>query len=709
MKVRICVLLVAAGASLSTVSTADPIQLGTTTTADGPAVFAPSPAALGALVLERFANGTPDAFNLVYSHPEGRQLLATAVANNRKRIPGHVRVLSRQGDRAVLLLTGHVDYGSPGTDTLLGRGFSGLYEAVRGPAGWSLARHLPIDSDVRISKQDVQVEVQPGRGMNVVTRLLLDVERPGGIAVRLNRGAMLKSIKVNGRPAEHLFSSGLLWARSPARRNVTLELDYRLLPGPETSSTMAIGPDHGFIRDQEIWLPVLNYRTEKDMAQFTVNARIPALHHISLSVPQTETVSNGMRRVTGKTVLPSHGISIGYDKAWLPYEINVGDVRFQAFVGSDFKPQRPDVESAFRWTYDQLASRFGPPRMKYFAIQQRRSARWASWTLLTNNTIVAGTDGGPVRPQVGQYIGAGFGHEISHAWTMPTGTGRFLLMEGWATLAESYLVASEHGAEAERAFWDSYRNHYERGGFEGRVGILTDYNNQGVAYSKGAWIFRMLRDRVGEATFLRGLRAYMNIKEGQPAGTPEFAAAMSRAAGYDVWPILRAWVEEDLTPDLTASVVGDRLRITQAGPVFDLPLTVELATDSGPVRRKFMVDAREKEFDISDAGRVTAVRLDPDRHLLMRRKLGEIVTFELQAPPTAQKVQLAGDFTAKPVDGVLENGTWRVPVPLTDGFYNWWWLIDGKRPKSLPSGAPVAGTREVRPVGPVSASYPAAR
>lgn len=88
--------------------------------------------------------------------------------------------------------------------------------------------------------------------------------------------------------------------------------------------------------------------------------------------------------------------------------------------------------------------------------------------------------------------------------------------------------------------------------------------------------------------------------------------------------------------------------------------------------------------------------------------LGETVRFELQAPPTAQKVQLRGDFTTKPIDAVLESGTWRVSVPLADGFYNWWWLVDGSRPKSLPSGAPVAGTREVRPLQPLSRAYPEA-
>jgi hypothetical protein len=691
-----CALLVSSGVPLRAAVAADPLQTEPVAISVVAAVTAPDPARLGALILERFATGTPDAFNQVYSHPEGRQFVASATAGRRRRVPGHARVLSRRGDRAVLLLTGHVEYESPGTETLVARAFSGLYEARRGLEGWSLARHLPIDADSRIRRQDVRVEVRPGSGMHVVTRMAMRVDRAEGVAVRLNRGAVLRSVRVDGRPVDHLFSGGLLWARSSARGETIVELDYAIAPGPATSSTLAIGPEHGFVRDQEIWLPVLNYRTEADMAHISVEARVPAAHQMSVSVPQTETVHGGVRRVTGTTLLPAHGISIGYDTAWSPYDVAVGDARLRAFVGPEFTPSRTEVEAAFRWSYDQLTGRFGPPRAQYFAVSQRRSARWASWTLLTNNTIVGGTGGGPVWPQIGQYIGAGFGHEISHAWTTPTGPGRFLLMEGWATFAESYLVAAAHGAAAERAFWESYRNHYGRNGFEGSVGILTDYNNRGVAYSKGAWTLRMLRDRLGEATFLRGLRTYMDTEAGQPAGVPEFTAAMSRAAGFDVWPLLRPWIEEDVTPDLTGTVVGNRLRIVQAGPIFDLPVTVELTTSSGVVRRQVMIDAREEEFDISGAGQVTAVRLDPDRQLLMRRTLGETVVFQLQAPSTTRHVQLGGDFTQTPVDALFQNGTWRVTVPLTEGFYHWWWLVDGRRAATLPSGAPLAGTREVR-------------
>lgn len=669
-------------------------------------VTASTPMQLGTLVLSRFATGAPEAFNEVYTYQAGRDLVASAVANNRRRVPGEARVLSQRGDRAVLLLTGHVEGASGGSETVLARGFSGLYEARQGPSGWSLTRSLPIDADSRLFRQDVRVIIKPGTGIDVVTRMTMGVSRAEGILVRLNRSAALKTVKVNDRPVEHSFSGGVLWLRSPARQNVRVELAYSIPPGPETSSTMAIGTEHGFIRDQEVWLPVLNYRSEADMADFHVVASIPAKYQLSLSVPQTDSVQNGVRKVTGETTMPSHGLSIGYDSAWTPKEVAIGDARLQMFTGPDFTPNQAEIESAFRWTYEQLTKHFGPPRTKYFAVSQRRSGKFAGWSLLTNNTIVAGTSGGPLRPRTGLHTGAGFGHETSHAWTRPTGPGRFLLMEGWATFAEAYLINAVHGPAAERAFWDSNRNNYDRSGYEGSVSILTDFNNGGVAYTKGPWIFRMLRDRLGEETFLRGLRDYMNIKDGQPAGTPEFAAAMSRAAGYDVAPILRPWLEEQVTPDLTATISENRLEVSQAGPVFDIPLTVEFVTATSTVRRQFHVNSRDEEFDISNVGQVTSVRLDPDRKLLMRRRFGEVVTFDVEAPANTQKVQLAGDFTSKPIDAVRENGSWRVSLPLTEGFYQWYWLVDGRRPASLPSLAPVMGSLEVRPIQRVSGAFP---
>jgi hypothetical protein len=662
---------------------------------------AASPTELANLVLERFANGTPQSFNEVYPHEEGRRLLASAVADNRRRVPGDAKVLSEGGGRAVLLLTGHFDYGNPGGETILSRGFSGLYEAQRTPQGWRLTRHLPIDADSSIRRQDVTVDIRPGSGIDVKTRLNVRVDRAEGIAVRLNRSAALAAVRLDGRQARHSFSGGLLWVQSPAGRNRVLELTYSVPPGPASSNTLAIGTDHGFIRDQEIWLPILNYRTEADMADFLVVARIPARYQLSTSIPQQDTVRGGIRQVTGKSTIPTFGLSLGYDVAWTPSEITFGDTRLSIFAGPEFRPDHAQIKAAFRWTHDHLTRQFGPPQFNYFAISERRSAKMDHWNILTNNTIVAGTGGGALRPRSGIHAGFALGHEMAHAWTRGTGGGRFLLMEGWATFAESYLVGVVQGPDAEKAFWDTYRNRYELSGSEGAVGILTDYNNRGVAYTKGPWIFRMLRDRLGEAVFLRGLRSFMDLKSGpcRRSGVHNGDVPLSR---YDVWPILRPWIEEEVTPDLTARSEGGRLRIAQTGPVFDLPLTVELVTASGVFRRRYQINARESAFNIADVGPVTSVRLDPERKLLLRRPMGEMVTFDVEAPSAAQKVQIAGDFTSKPIDALLQNGSWRVTVPISEGFYHWHWLVDGKRPASFPSFAPVSGTREVRPLEDVS-------
>jgi hypothetical protein len=277
-------------------------------------------------------------------------------------------------------------------------------------------------------------------------------------------------------------------------------------------------------------------------------------------------------------------------------------------------------------------------------------------------------------------------------------------MEGWATFAESYILAVAHGPAVERAFWAAQRNDYERLGFEGRVSILGDQNNEGVAYNKGAWVFRMLRDALGEAAFARGLRAYMATPPGQAAGLEEFAAALSRAAGRDVGPLLRPWLEEAVTPDVTARVVADargrRVVLTQAGPVFELPaLEIALVTAAGDTaRQQVRLITRETVLDVSDVGALTDVLVDPDHRLLLRRHRGEVARFEWHAPGAA-RVALAGDFAAAPAPAARDQeGIWRVEVPLTEGQYAWHWLVDGRRPLAAPSAVPPSGVRIVRPL-----------
>ena len=334
---------------------------------------------------------------------------------------------------------------------------------------------------------------------------------------------------------------------------------------------------------------------------------------------------------------------------------------------------------------------------------QGRARGVGGWLYRSNDLIVAGVVGGPTSTR-GPRPRAYFGHEVSHGWTSPTGPATNFLMEGWATYAESLLLKDEFGAEVEGDFWESQRNNYFTGGFEGRNTILKDPNNSEVAYSKGSWILRMLRDFIGDAAFEKGMRDYMKIRPGQPAGLEEFTAAMSAASGRDIGLFLKPWVSEPIIPDVATRIENQRLILTQTGPQFELPLEIELITVKGSIRKTIHLLHKEESVDVSDLGAVTAVRIDPDHRLLIQRHQGEVVHLELNAPE-AKKVQVNGDFTSKPIDAKLVDGIWRVDLQLTEGRYFWYWIIDGKI-QTRADGTQAIEIRTVQPLQALASAYP---
>ena len=111
-------------------------------------------------------------------------------------------------------------------------------------------------------------------------------------------------------------------------------------------------------------------------------------------------------------------------------------------------------------------------------------------------------------------------------------------------------------------------------------------------------------------------------------------------------------------------------------------------------------------MDIGDLGPVSAVRVDPDHHFLLRRHWGEIVRFTLLAPD-AKTVELAGNLVPKPIPATRDGDQWTVTLPLPEGRYIWLWRVDGNNPSdddavaaAKTSGDPAAraGVRIVRPL-----------
>jgi aminopeptidase N len=157
---------------------------------------------------------------------------------------------------------------------------------------------------------------------------------------------------------------------------------------------------------------------------------------------------------------------------------------------------------------------------------------------------------------------------------------------------------------------------------------LLNRNN----YQKGAWVLHMLRRVVGDERFFRGVRDYYrNYRDGN-AVTEDFQRMMERH--YDGRPLdwfFRQWIYEPGFPAYDATWRWDepskrltlKVRQTQAGSLFRMPLDVEFKTGEDRQREVVEVSGREQAFDFRLKTRPQAVALDPDEWVLKTLKLRE--------------------------------------------------------------------------------------
>ncbi|HEV7706452.1 MAG TPA: M1 family aminopeptidase [Gemmatimonadaceae bacterium] len=695
---------------------------------------APTPDSLAALVVNRFAAENALAFDSVYPDRLGRGVVETSAERKETRVAALHRVLFSSPTRAVLLLSGVIrsDEGSTlerGSDETNGvRRFSGLYEATRSGDSWLLTHQIPLDTLNYLRAQTLHVALAPGHRTDVVDTLAVDVGSPYGLAVRLNTNAKLASVRVNGRAAPHAFGGGVLWVQAPAsskRSQLVLQyafVDVKPKPKPGDTTAKLPRPDsavaYGALNNTDVWHPFFGYDSGNDFGPLSVTVTIPAAYRLTTTVPQTESVRNGIRTVHGESMHNQFLLALIYDRAWKPSSLKIGDVKFELFATPEFHFSADTLAKIADRVYHVLNPRFGEPQApsRYLAVVEDRSLGHGGFAVRMNNAVISGDRASMLdEPLLGPSYP--YAHEVSHAWTMnATGLAANFLQEGWASYCESLMLRAVYGANAETAFWEKVRTSYTNGidragflgGFEGHQSILNRPDNGRIHYFKGSWILHQLNEVLGDSVFDRGMRAYIARSGSGPDGYQEFIGDMTHAAGRDMSPLVIPWLTETYIPDVDARVEGDRLIVSQSQPSadFDLPLDVELVSDSGTVRRPVHLTTRADTVQLGNVGAVSAVRVDPDHHFLLRRHWGEIARFSLHAP-NAKSVELSGNMFVKPVPATRSGDTWTVTVPLTEGRYIWLWRVDGKNPtdeeslaaaKAASDSSARAGIRIVRPL-----------
>ena len=226
-------------------------------------------------------------------------------------------------------------------------------------------------------------------------------------------------------------------------------------------------------------------------------------------------------------------------------------------------------------------------------------------------------------------------HEIAHQWFGDSVTestwADLWLSEGFATYFAGLLIQKEDGEDAFRTYMRDAAQRYFN--FEKQAAVpihdtetknlmaLLNPNN----YEKGAWVLHMLRSRLGDEAFFKGLRDYYNAHKEANATTEDLREALEKSSGKDLKEFFTRWVYGSGHPRYElgwamerASVksVTVRLNQLQAGDAFLDPVPVEFTVSGKNERRTIVPTGKSTEVTIQLPGNPSAVTIDPDDTLL---------------------------------------------------------------------------------------------
>lgn len=161
-----------------------------------------------------------------------------------------------------------------------------------------------------------------------------------------------------------------------------------------------------------------------------------------------------------------------------------------------------------------------------------------------------------------------------------------------------------------------------------------------IGYDKAAMVFLMLRDEIGAEDFTRGLRLFWQRHRFQRAGWADLERAFAEAAGRDLGPFFRQWVERPGAPRLKLAEArwtpGNlALHLQQEAPPYRLrvPLRLLAFPDHAETRRVEITDTGAR-LNLPAPALVQAVELDPDFRLWRRVETADF-------PPILREVFIA--------------------------------------------------------------------
>ncbi len=150
---------------------------------------------------------------------------------------------------------------------------------------------------------------------------------------------------------------------------------------------------------------------------------------------------------------------------------------------------------------------------------------------------------------------------------------------------------------------------------------------QYIMYGKGAFVFNLLRETLGDAKFDQLLRTYLQEFKGRSASIDDFEKLTSRVAGQNMRYFFARWVEGTGVPEFSADYQIIRTKggkfvtrgtVKQNYDNLKLPVDVSLRSEGEGGSKTQTLDMQEAsaDFNIESDGKPLEVIIDPSFKLL---------------------------------------------------------------------------------------------
>ncbi len=504
------------------------------------------------------------------------------------------------------------------------------------------------------TRHDLEISLHPDEhlidGVDVITlretKSRLEIVIHGGLALDCTTEGVTLIPANRKPPADHLVVYDLkssTEAALPKKIAFTFKgpIDHPLKSrGEEYARSFSetpgiIGSEGVFLTTGSGWFPSLG----EDLVTFTLSVRLPVgLDVVSQGVRTNSGTVGDTRHVTWRCVHPQDCVYL-VAGPFTEYSRALGEVTAQAFLRTPDAPLAAkflETTAQYVEMYNQL---IGPYPYKKFALVENF---WETGYGMPSFTLL-----GPKVIRFPFILHSSYPHEILHNWW---GNGVFVdaekgnWCEGLTAYLADHLIKEQQGQGAayRRSTLEKYASYVR----DEKDFPLTEFRSrhsastEAVGYGKCLMLCHMLRLRLGDDLFRKGIRAFYRKHLFEHASFDDLEAVFSSVSGQDLGPFFSQWVERSGAPCLELADVAARrladdpnpyrlmllIRQTQDEEPYDIDIPVAIFVEGEESARMHLIQTAHKisQAEIALSGRPERIELDPRYDLFRRLDVREL-------------------------------------------------------------------------------------